>query len=179
MLHLASPGLPRPLRPLRLSASAPPLLAASDTCGRRKPSQPPGGERESRQRHGDLHMERAPPPHPGSLPRHPASPTHCREPGPRPLHFRLPPPPPPPRAPAPAAGLHLRAGAGPRGRLCAALPRRRRGGGRRRRRHLVLRGRHLGGRLGAPLAPQGPHRGLPRRARRVHHLHPLHAALLR
>lgn len=37
----------------------------------------------------------------------------------------------------------------------------------------------MGGGLGPPVAAQGPHRGLPRGAPRVHHLHPLHAALLR
>lgn len=37
----------------------------------------------------------------------------------------------------------------------------------------------MGWRLGSPVAAQGPLAGMPRRAPRVHNLHPLHAALLR
>src|SRR6185436_1538015 len=108
----------------------------------------------------------------------PSSASPRRAPDPPPLLSSLPPPPPPP-PPSPPPRPHLPARPRPRGRLRGALPRRRGRGGRRRRLHLVLRRPHLGGRLGAALAPQGPHRALPRRAPRLHHLHPLHASLLR
>lgn len=166
-------GVLQRIAPLRLRVQHNCLFLRPLSASHRRIRYP---HKPSHRRHGDLHLERAPSPHPCFLPRNPMPPSpSCNKP---PLVV-LPSQPSPLRAPAPATRLHLRAGAGPRGRLRAALPRRRRGGSRCRRRDLILRRRHLGRRLGAALAPQGPHRGLPRRARRLHRLHPLHAALLR